>query len=123
MKKRLKNSIISIVLALMMVVTYTPLAGITGIENSTAYAKTNQCRIGSTYYDSLSAAFNSASNGQTIVMMEDATGERIVLHNGRRVTLDLNGYTFTRNCTKKTRDVNNYNSVRDEKRWSPLMLH
>ena len=40
MKKRLKNSIISIVLAIMMVVTYTPLAGITGIESGTADAAT-----------------------------------------------------------------------------------
>ena len=54
------------------------------------------------YYTSLSAAFNSAKNGDTVKLLKDYTSEdRLVINNERAITLDLNGKTLTSTAVQR----------------------
>ena len=55
-------------------------------------------QIGDATYDTLSAAFAAAQDGQTISLLQDIeTDTQIVVPGGKAITLDLNGHTYTFN--------------------------
>ena len=55
------------------------------------------CSIGNTYYPTLAAAVTAAVNGDTIKLLADVTlAETITISSGKSITLDLNGYTISK---------------------------
>ena len=57
----------------------------------TASATGAEVKIGNTTYSSLSEAFQNADDGATITVMNDASvSDRIIVSNGKSITLDLN---------------------------------
>lgn len=50
-------------------------------------------QVGSTKYETLTAAITAAKNGKTIQLLTDTT-ENVTIAAGKQITLDLNGYTL-----------------------------
>lgn len=61
-------------------------------------------KVGDTYYKTLAAAINAASDGATITLLKDVTGSGIGATVTKKLTLDLNGHSIKR--IKETSDSN-----------------
>lgn len=67
----------------------------------TASATGAEVKIGNTTYSSLSEAFQNADDGATITVMNDASvSDRIIVSNGKSITLDLNGHDVSFDSNK-----------------------
>ena len=60
------------------------------INNSDCVAK-----IGNNAYTTLTAAVNAVSDGETITLLKDATGDGVKVTSGKNFTLDFGGHTYT----------------------------
>ncbi len=118
MKQRPVRKLLALVLSLLLVFAFTPVAfAVEGESDETlpetipvetteqdpagAEAKTEPnsevtgvAKIGETQYQSLKAAFDAVQNGQTIDLIADGDATGIVMSN-KNITLNLNGYTVT----------------------------
>ena len=82
-------TVVSLIMVFVMVVPMT--ASATGAE----------VKIGNTTYSSLSEAFQNADDGATITVMNDASvSDRIIVSNGKSITLDLNGHDVSFDSNK-----------------------
>lgn len=63
-------------------------------ENHGDTQQTVVAEIGDVGYTTLSAAIDAASNGGTVILVDDVT-ESVTVDNGANVTIDLNGHTIT----------------------------
>ena len=82
-------TVVSLIMVFVMAVPMT--ASATGAE----------VKIGNTTYSSLSEAFQNADDGATITVMNDASvSDRIIVSNGKSITLDLNGHDVSFDSNK-----------------------
>ena len=98
------KKLLAIVISMTMIVAMMPVGVFAGMtENCTKENCSHQAAIGATHYDTLQEAVNA---GGTVRLLKDVsndnegTGNPITIGNGKKVTLDLNGYAVTSyNCT------------------------
>lgn len=90
----LKGKIFALILAAAMVFCYIPAAAFA--DSTTAVAK-----IGTTTYTSLQAAVDAAENGDTITLLQDASGDGVKIEDGvnKTLTFDFGGHTYTMSGT------------------------
>ena len=118
MKQRPVRKLLALVLSLLLVLAFTPVAFAVEEESDEtlpetipvetteqdpagAEAKTEPnsevtgvAKIGETQYQSLKAAFDAVQNGQTIDLIADGNATGIVM-SSKNITLNLNGHTVT----------------------------
>lgn len=88
-RKILVCAVVSLIMVFVMAVPMT--ASATGTE----------AKIGEQTYSSLSDAFQNADDGATITVMNDASvSDRIIVSNGKSITLDLNGHDVSFDSNK-----------------------
>ena len=94
--KKILATILALVLALGLCTT----SWAETTANCTAEGCEHKAAIGTTHYDTLTAAVEAATNGQTIVLVA-GTAEDITVANGKDITINLNGKTV-KNVTSDT---------------------
>ncbi len=94
------KKVLATVLALVMALGLCTTSWAETTANCTAEGCEHKAAIGTTHYDTLTAAVEAATNGQTIVLMA-GTAEDITVANGKDITIDLNGKTV-KNVTSDT---------------------
>ena len=79
----MKARLLSIALAICMALSLTPVAYATegdttgGAGGTTSATETSVAKIGDQYYDTLVAAVQAASSGQTIELLKNASGRAL----------------------------------------------
>lgn len=103
----MKARLLSIALAICMALSLTPVAYATegdttgGAGGTTGATETSVAKIGDQYYDTLVAAVQAASSGQTIELLKNASGAGVGTFLGdstypvKDFTIDFGGYTYT----------------------------
>lgn len=104
----MKARLLSIALAICMALSLTPVAYATeddtagGAGGTTGATETSVARIGTQYYDTLVAAVQAASSGQTIKLLKDASGAGVgtflddpTNNPVKDFTIDFDGHTYT----------------------------
>lgn len=94
------KKVLATVLALVMALGLCTTSWAETTANCTAEGCEHKAAIGTTHYDTLTAAVEAATNGQTIVLVA-GTAEDITVANGKDITIDLNGKTV-KNVTSDT---------------------
>ena len=93
----MKKSVLAIALAVLMAVS---LLTVGAMADGTACDGGPDCThvaaIGDTHYDSLQAAVEDVitSDPVTITLLKEASGNGVVVPQGKNITFDLNGYTY-----------------------------
>ncbi|MBS4785442.1 MAG: hypothetical protein KH009_04955 [Clostridiales bacterium] len=64
---------------------------------SVAFAEEGPFKIGNDSFTTLPAAVEAAQSGDTIVMTADTTGDGVVVKDGKNLTFDFGGFTYTVN--------------------------
>lgn len=80
------KKITGILLALVLALALLP---------TTIWAEGNVAKIGDTEYETLKAAFDAAENGDTIRLLDNTSGDGIVVKSGSNFTVDFGGFTYT----------------------------
>ena len=83
----MKRRILAIVLSLCMILTLTPCVAMAD-ENPVA-------KIGDAGYASLQEAVNNAGEGAEIVLQSNASGDGVIIPEGKNLTINLNTFTYT----------------------------
>lgn len=91
MKKTIKIRIISLIISLSIILSMLPISALAVVDGVAV--------IGGNGYDTLQAAFNAVTDGQTIKLLSNIYITNTVTvneaeGNGKNFTLDLNGYTI-----------------------------
>ena len=94
------KKVLATVLALVLALGLCTTSWAETTANCTAEGCEHKAAIGTTHYDTLTAAVEAATNGQTIVLVA-GTAEDITVANGKDITIDLNGKTV-KNVTSDT---------------------
>ena len=81
-------------------------------ENPGDTQQTVVAKIGDVGYTTLSAAIDAASNGGTVILVDDVT-ESVTVDNGANVTIDLSGHTITNTSGSHTITNNGMLTVKD----------
>ena len=82
MMKKITGILSALVLALALLPT-------------TVWAGGDVAMIGDNGYGTLKAAFDAAENGDTIRLLDNTSGDGIVVKSGRNFTVDFGGFTYT----------------------------
>ena len=88
------------ILALVLALGLCSVSWAATTANCTDEGCGHKAAIGTTHYDTLTAAVEAATNGQTIVLVA-GTAEDITVANGKDITINLNGKTV-KNVTSDT---------------------
>ena len=94
------KKILATILALVMALGLCSVSWAETTANCTDEGCAHKAAIGTTHYDTLTAAVGAATAGQTIVLVAD-TAEDITVASGKDITIDLNGKTV-KNVTSDT---------------------
>lgn len=94
------KKVLATVLALVMALGLCSVSWAETTANCTDEGCAHKAAIGTTHYDTLTAAVGAATAGQTIVLVAD-TAEDITVASGKDITIDLNGKTV-KNVTSDT---------------------
>ena len=94
------KKVLATILALVMALGLCSVSWAETTANCTAEGCVHKAAIGTTHYDTLTAAVEAATNGQTIVLVA-GTAEDITVANGKDITINLNGKTV-KNVTSDT---------------------
>ena len=82
MMKKITGILSALVLALALLPT-------------TVWAGGDVAMIGDNGYGTLKAAFDAAENGDTIRLLDNTSGDGIVVKSGSNFTVDFGGFTYT----------------------------
>ncbi len=94
------KKILATILALVMALGLCTTSWAETTANCTAEGCVHKAAVGTTHYDTLAAAVEAATNGQTIVLLA-GTAEDITVASGKDITIDLNG-KMVKNVTSDT---------------------
>ena len=94
------KKILATILALVLALGLCSVSWAETTANCTDEGCAHKAAIGTTHYDTLTAAVGAATAGQTIVLVAD-TAEDITVASGKDITIDLNGKTV-KNVTSDT---------------------
>ena len=89
----MKRRLLSAFLAVMMVLTMAPVAFAADTETTTEYV----AQVSGKNYATLADAIEAANN-KTLTLLKDVNGQ-IVIPEGKKITLDLNGHTISNSRT------------------------
>ena len=93
----MKKSVLAIALAVLMAVSLLTVGAMAeGTACDGGPDCTHVAAIGDTHYDSLQAAVEDVitSDPVTITLLKEASGNGVVVPQGKNITFDLNGYTY-----------------------------
>lgn len=79
-------------------------------EDTTLYASWVVARIESTYYLKLQEAINAASDGATVILLNNVT-EKIIIDSSKNLTIDLSSKTLTGSIEEADTIINNGTST------------
>ena len=82
MMKKITGILSALVLALALLPT-------------TVWAGGDVAMIGDNGHETLKAAFDAAENGDTIRLLDNTSGDGIVVESGSNFTVDFGGFTYT----------------------------
>ena len=85
------KKITALAMALLMVFSagFTPALAVEGEENEYIAA------VGEALYESLQEAVDNAENEAVITLLSDANGDGVIVPEGKEITFDFGGYTYT----------------------------